>query len=178
MSASIFIDWCCFYYFTRNSLVALLEDLFARITSFANFVYPLGPKSLEMAGLFQNLSDEILQQFCPLTSLARWGCFLTFWTDSRRQFSQCFWPAFLVFRKMRFWSENRWQFFWPLTNTPRKSNFGHGFRKPFFRSTVSWNVWSMEVCSWNIWSKEVSVKTKTDRWNLLFWRLQLLGSHH
>jgi len=25
------IDWCCFYYFTRNSLVALLEDLFTRI---------------------------------------------------------------------------------------------------------------------------------------------------
>ena len=26
-----FIDWCCFYYFLRNSLVALLEALFARI---------------------------------------------------------------------------------------------------------------------------------------------------
>jgi len=26
-------DWCCFYYFIRNSLVALLEALFARITS-------------------------------------------------------------------------------------------------------------------------------------------------
>jgi len=25
------IDWCCFYYFLRNSLVALLEALFARI---------------------------------------------------------------------------------------------------------------------------------------------------
>ena len=24
------IDWCCFYYFLRNSLVALLEALFAR----------------------------------------------------------------------------------------------------------------------------------------------------
>jgi len=24
-------DWCCFYYFIRNSLVALLEALFARI---------------------------------------------------------------------------------------------------------------------------------------------------
>jgi len=24
------IDWCCFYYFLRNSLVALLEGLFAR----------------------------------------------------------------------------------------------------------------------------------------------------
>ena len=26
------IDWCCFYYFLRNSLVALLEALFARYT--------------------------------------------------------------------------------------------------------------------------------------------------
>jgi len=25
------VDWCCFYYFLRNSLVALLEALFARI---------------------------------------------------------------------------------------------------------------------------------------------------
>ena len=25
-----YIDWCCFYYFLRNSLVALLEALFAR----------------------------------------------------------------------------------------------------------------------------------------------------
>ena len=25
------IDWCCFYYFLRNSLVALLEALFARL---------------------------------------------------------------------------------------------------------------------------------------------------
>ena len=28
------IDWCCFYYFARNSLVALLEALCARIFSF------------------------------------------------------------------------------------------------------------------------------------------------
>ena len=28
------IDWCCFYYFVRNSLVALLEALCARIFSF------------------------------------------------------------------------------------------------------------------------------------------------
>jgi len=27
------IDWCCFYYFLRNSLVALLEALFARNTT-------------------------------------------------------------------------------------------------------------------------------------------------
>jgi len=27
----VFFDWCCFYYFLRNSLVALLESLFARI---------------------------------------------------------------------------------------------------------------------------------------------------
>ena len=27
-------DWCCFYYFVRNSLVALLEALCARIVSF------------------------------------------------------------------------------------------------------------------------------------------------
>ena len=26
------LDWCCFYYFLRNSLVALLEALFARIS--------------------------------------------------------------------------------------------------------------------------------------------------
>jgi len=26
-----FIDWCCFYYFVRNSLVALLEALCARV---------------------------------------------------------------------------------------------------------------------------------------------------
>ena len=25
------VDWCCFYYFTRNSLATLLETLFARI---------------------------------------------------------------------------------------------------------------------------------------------------
>jgi len=30
LSASLMIDWCCFYYFLRNSLVALLEALFAR----------------------------------------------------------------------------------------------------------------------------------------------------
>jgi len=29
--ADLQIDWCCFYYFLRNSLVALLEALFARI---------------------------------------------------------------------------------------------------------------------------------------------------
>jgi len=29
LSPSINIDWCCFYYFLRNSLVALLEALFA-----------------------------------------------------------------------------------------------------------------------------------------------------
>jgi len=29
-----FIDWCCFYYFVRNSLVALLEALCARIFCF------------------------------------------------------------------------------------------------------------------------------------------------
>ena len=28
---AVTIDWCCFYYFLRNSLVALLEALFARI---------------------------------------------------------------------------------------------------------------------------------------------------
>ena len=27
------IDWCCFYYFLRNSLVALLEALFARVST-------------------------------------------------------------------------------------------------------------------------------------------------
>jgi len=31
LPASSDIDWCCFYYFLRNSLVALLEALFARI---------------------------------------------------------------------------------------------------------------------------------------------------
>jgi len=29
-----FIDWCCFYYFVRNSLLALLQALCARIFSF------------------------------------------------------------------------------------------------------------------------------------------------
>jgi len=28
---SYYFDWCCFYYFLRNSLVALLEALFARL---------------------------------------------------------------------------------------------------------------------------------------------------
>jgi len=31
VSGTSHIDWCCFYYFLRNSLVALLEALFARI---------------------------------------------------------------------------------------------------------------------------------------------------
>jgi len=37
-SVKFSIDWCCFYYFVRNSLVALLEALCARIFSF-RFVY-------------------------------------------------------------------------------------------------------------------------------------------
>jgi len=32
------IDWCCFYYFVRNSLVALLETLCARIFSWDSWI--------------------------------------------------------------------------------------------------------------------------------------------
>jgi len=32
------IDWCCFYYFVRNSLVALLEALCARISSLDSWI--------------------------------------------------------------------------------------------------------------------------------------------
>ena len=32
------IDWCCFYYFVRNSLVALLEALCARIFSWDSWI--------------------------------------------------------------------------------------------------------------------------------------------
>jgi len=36
-SVKLTFDWCCFYYFLRNSLVALLEALFSRIINYASF---------------------------------------------------------------------------------------------------------------------------------------------
>jgi len=47
------------------------------------------------------LSDKLLQLFSPLTSLARIDFFLNSEPDPRRQFSQSFWSAFFVFKKMR-----------------------------------------------------------------------------
>jgi len=34
----VHLDWCCFYYFVRNSLVALLEALCARIFSWGSWI--------------------------------------------------------------------------------------------------------------------------------------------
>jgi len=51
------IDWCCFYYFLRNSLVALLEALFARIFS---YTHACGPCLHGMAWSDINLQDRYL----------------------------------------------------------------------------------------------------------------------
>jgi len=59
-----------------------------------------------MGGLFQTLGDKISQLFSPVTSLAHSGMFVEFWTRLTRKFSQCFWSAFLAFRKMRFRTES------------------------------------------------------------------------
>jgi len=51
-------DWCCFYYFVRNSLVALLEALCARIFSF-RFVH----RSLSSANRRRSTSPIFLVSF-------------------------------------------------------------------------------------------------------------------
>ena len=60
------IDWCCFYYFVRNSLVALLKALCARIFFFRfvniGFVSGFFVWCLCVQGLSQSLSSASLNQ--------------------------------------------------------------------------------------------------------------------
>ena len=72
-------------------------------------------------GLFQTLSEKILQLFSSLTSLAVGDVLWNSAPDSRRQFSHCFWSAFLVFRKMRFRTESA-KTYHPK-HTPERSSF-------------------------------------------------------
>jgi len=69
-----------------------------------------------------NFKWYISQLFPPLTSLAHSGMFVEFWTRFTRQFSQCFWSAFLVFRQMHFRSESAKTFI--LNNLGKRPLFG------------------------------------------------------
>jgi len=81
------------------------------ITQTSLHKHPIRPKSLEMAHEPRGVCFKLeLKKSC--------SCFLhsprshigdVLWNsepDSRRQFSHCFWSAFLVFRKMRFRTES------------------------------------------------------------------------
>jgi len=86
--------------------------------------------------LFQTLDDQILQLFSPLTSLASLGYVLrNSEPDSYRQFSQCFWSAFVLHRKMRFCPQVLKR---PTQNTPRKGTlFGEMVLRHIFEMKYS-----------------------------------------
>jgi len=69
------IDWCCFYYFVRNSLVALLEALCARIFffRFVNIFFCLF--FFWVQGLLQSLSTAHINQ-APVPGCRHSSCVL------------------------------------------------------------------------------------------------------
>jgi hypothetical protein len=107
---------------------------------------PLGQKSLEMAHEPRGVCFKLwVKKSC--------SCFLhsprshvgdVLWNsepDSRRQFSHCFWSAFLVFRKMRFRTESA------KTYDPKHNPEGSSFWPYGCRGTDSKN--QMGGHSWN-----------------------------
>ena len=80
------IDWCCFYYFVRNSLVALLEALCARIFSWDSWRWRAN-----------NVCDKLGQNRVSITGMHVWGFNSTvtehsdyfFWTDTSERAARC-----------------------------------------------------------------------------------------
>jgi len=106
------------------------------------------PHSWAEGGLFQTLSEKILQLFSPRSHVQD-----VLWNsepDSRRQFWHCFWSAFLVSGKCVFVQKVLKRI---VQNTPRKGPvFGHmgswfdRKKPPPGRFSIYYVPWSRAVC--------------------------------
>ena len=78
--APFLFDWCCFYYFVRNGLVALLETLYTRIFS---WIWEIGSLYLHLSWKnIQKHKKQLVQNLIPPPSIYIYLCTSYTYTDT------------------------------------------------------------------------------------------------